>query len=80
VILISHNMPHVFEVADRIHIQRLGRRVAVVTPKTHTMNEAVAIMTGATEPGTHGYEQVVKAAESEHDAAETAKALKAFEE
>src|SRR5918998_9366 len=51
VILISHNMPHVFEVADRIHIQRLGRRVAVVTPKTHTMNEAVGIMTGATEPG-----------------------------
>ena len=32
VILISHNMPHVFEVADRIHIMRLGRRVAVVTP------------------------------------------------
>ncbi len=48
VILISHNMPHVFEVADRIHIQRLGRRVAVVTPKSHTMSEAVAIMTGAT--------------------------------
>jgi len=47
VILISHNMPHVFEVADRIHIQRLGRRVAVVTPQSHTMNEAVAIMTGA---------------------------------
>jgi fructose transport system ATP-binding protein len=48
VILISHDMPHVFEVADRIHIMRLGRRVAVVTPKTHTMPEAVAIMTGAT--------------------------------
>jgi fructose transport system ATP-binding protein len=80
VILISHNMPHVFEVADRIHIQRLGRRVAVVTPKTHTMNEAVAIMTGATEPGTHGYEEVVKAAEGRHDAAETAKALKSVEE
>ncbi len=47
VILISHNMPHVFEVADRIHIQRLGRRVAVVTPESHTMSEAVAIMTGA---------------------------------
>jgi fructose transport system ATP-binding protein len=47
VILISHNMPHVFEVADRIHIQRLGRRVAVVTPESHTMAEAVAIMTGA---------------------------------
>jgi fructose transport system ATP-binding protein len=47
VILISHNMPHVFEVADRIHIQRLGRRAAVVTPRSHTMAEAVAIMTGA---------------------------------
>ena len=49
VILISHNMPHVFEVADRIHIHRLGRRVAVVTPQTHSMSEAVAIMTGATQ-------------------------------
>jgi fructose transport system ATP-binding protein len=47
VILISHNMPHVFELADRIHIQRLGRRVAVVTPSTHSMTEAVAIMIGA---------------------------------
>ena len=47
VILISHNMPHVFDVADRIHIQRLGRRAAVVTPQSHTMSEAVAIMTGA---------------------------------
>jgi fructose transport system ATP-binding protein len=47
VILISHNMPHVFDVADRIHIQRLGRRVAVVTPQSHSMSEAVAIMTGA---------------------------------
>ncbi|WP_127499968.1 ATP-binding cassette domain-containing protein [Actinoplanes solisilvae] len=50
VILISHNMPHVYEVADRIHIQRLGRRATVVTPKSHSMNEAVAIMTGAAEP------------------------------
>jgi len=47
VVLISHNMPHVFEVADRIHIQRLGRRAAIVTPETHSMNDAVAIMTGA---------------------------------
>jgi fructose transport system ATP-binding protein len=50
VILISHNMPHVFEVADRIHIQRLGRRATVITPKSHTMSEAVAIMTGAAPP------------------------------
>jgi fructose transport system ATP-binding protein len=47
VILISHDMPHVFDLADRIQIMRLGRRVAVVTPKTHSMPEAVAIMTGA---------------------------------
>ncbi len=47
IILISHNMPHVFEVADRIHIQRLGRRATVVTPQSHTMSEAVGIMTGA---------------------------------
>jgi fructose transport system ATP-binding protein len=47
VILISHNMPHVFEVADRIHIQRLGRRAAVVRPGEIKMSDAVAIMTGA---------------------------------
>lgn len=47
VILISHNMPHVFEVSDRIHIQRLGRRAAVVKPKEIAMSDAVAIMTGA---------------------------------
>jgi fructose transport system ATP-binding protein len=49
VILISHNMPHVFEVSDRIHVHRLGRRVAVVTPGSHSMSDAVAIMTGAIE-------------------------------
>jgi len=47
VILISHNMPHVFDVADRIHIQRLGKRAATITPETHSMTDAVAIMTGA---------------------------------
>jgi fructose transport system ATP-binding protein len=47
VVLISHNMPNVFDIADRIHIMRLGRRAAVVSPKTHTMNDVVAIMTGA---------------------------------
>ena len=50
IILISHNMPHVFEVADRIHIHRLGKRAAVVSPETHSMSDAVAIMTGAREP------------------------------
>ena len=50
VILISHNMPHVFDVADRIHIQRLGKRAATITPQSHTMTDAVAIMTGALRP------------------------------
>jgi len=48
VILISHNMPNVFEVADRIHIARLGGCAGVITPKSHTPTEAVAVMTGAT--------------------------------
>ena len=47
VILVSHNLPHVFDLADRIHVQRLGRRVAVLSPATHSMTDAVAIMTGA---------------------------------
>lgn len=50
IILISHNMPHVFEVADRIHIHRLGRRLCVIDPKQHTMSDAVAYMTGAKMP------------------------------
>ena len=50
IILISHNMPHVFEVADRIHIHRLGRRLCVIDPKEHTMSDAVAYMTGAKVP------------------------------
>ena len=50
IILISHNMPHVFEVADRIHIHRLGRRLTVVDPKKVSMSDAVAMMTGALAP------------------------------
>jgi fructose transport system ATP-binding protein len=47
VVLISHNMPHVFEIADRIHIARLGKRAAVVNPKFISMSDTVAVMTGA---------------------------------
>lgn len=53
IILISHNMPHVFEVADRIHVHRLGRRLCVIDPKEHSMSDAVAFMTGAQEPPEH---------------------------
>ncbi|AMS43655.1 ATP-binding cassette domain-containing protein [Aminobacter sp. NyZ550] len=50
IVLISHNMPHVFEVADRIHIHRLGRRLTVIDPKEYSMSDAVAFMTGAKAP------------------------------
>ena len=51
VILVSHDMPNVFAVADRIHVQRLGRCAGVITPRSHTPAEAVAIMTGAVTLG-----------------------------
>lgn len=50
IILISHNMPHVFEVADRVHVHRLGKRLCVINPRNYTMSDAVAFMTGAQEP------------------------------
>jgi len=50
IILISHNMPHVFEVADRVHVHRLGKRLCVINPKEHSMSDAVAYMTGAKLP------------------------------
>lgn len=50
IILISHNIPHVFEVADRIHVHRLGRCLCVIDPKKQLMADAVAPMTGAKKP------------------------------
>jgi fructose transport system ATP-binding protein len=50
VILISHNMPHVFEIADRIHVARLGKRAAVLNPQNISMSDTVAVMTGALDP------------------------------
>src|SRR5690606_26525564 len=47
ILLISHDMPHVCEVADRIHIHRLGGRLIVIDPKEHTVGDAVALMAGA---------------------------------
>jgi fructose transport system ATP-binding protein len=52
IVLISHNMPHVFEVADRVHVHRLGKRLCVLDPADYTMSDAVALMTGAKEPET----------------------------
>ncbi|MFK0249451.1 ATP-binding cassette domain-containing protein [Amycolatopsis azurea] len=62
VVLISHNMPHVFDIADRIHVHRLGKRVAVVSPKTHTMNQVVGLLTGALKIGENGEVEEVASA------------------
>jgi len=47
VVLISHSMPEVFAIANRIHIHRLGRRATIVSTKAVSMNDVVAVMTGA---------------------------------
>jgi len=47
VVLISHNMPEVFEVADRIEVLRLGERVARFKRGDVTMEDVVGAMTGA---------------------------------
>ncbi len=49
VVLVSHNMQRVYAVADRIHVQRLGRRVAVVTPRSASIADVVAMMSGAAQ-------------------------------
>jgi len=47
VIFISHNMPHVFEVADRMVVLRRGRRAGTLYPSKDGMDQAVSLMTGA---------------------------------
>lgn len=48
VVFISHNMPHVFEVADRIVVLRLGTVVTELDPKIDSTDQAVSWMTGST--------------------------------
>lgn len=47
VVLISHSMPHVLEVADRVHVMRLGTRVATFEGPKTSVEELVGAMTGA---------------------------------
>ncbi|HEY8447367.1 MAG TPA: ATP-binding cassette domain-containing protein [Thermomicrobiales bacterium] len=51
VVFISHNMPHVFEVADRIVVLRLGEVVAELDPQRDSIDDAVALMTGSAKAG-----------------------------
>lgn len=50
IVFLSYNMLHVFEIADRIHVHWLGKRIAVLDPKAFEMSDAVAITTGAVPP------------------------------
>ena len=47
VVLISHNMPEVMEVADRVEVLRLGVRVATFRRGEASMEDLVGAMTGA---------------------------------
>lgn len=47
VVFISHSMPHVMDVSDRIQVLRLGTRVANITTADTSMEELVGLMTGA---------------------------------
>jgi len=49
VIFISHNLPQVFEVANCIHVMRHGQHVGTMDPRSTTMDQAVSLMTGATD-------------------------------
>ncbi|WUH89707.1 ATP-binding cassette domain-containing protein [Streptomyces sp. NBC_00433] len=64
VVLISHNMPHVFEIADRIHVHRMGKREALIKPSDYSMAEVVAIMTGALTVGSDGRRTTVADADA----------------
>jgi simple sugar transport system ATP-binding protein len=57
VVLISHNMPEVLAIADRVQVLRLGRRVATYTTADTSVEELVGAMTGALEvAGRNGQE------------------------
>jgi simple sugar transport system ATP-binding protein len=50
VIFISHTLPHVFEVADRVSVMRRGRTVLTSAIAEVTTDELIRAMTGVTEP------------------------------
>jgi len=47
VVLISHDMPQVLEVADRVEVLRLGKRVATFEASRCTVEDLVGAMAGA---------------------------------
>jgi ABC-type sugar transport system ATPase subunit len=47
IVVISHNLEHVFEVADRVVVLRRGRRVGTRIKSETTKEEIVGLITGA---------------------------------
>lgn len=47
VILISHSLDDVFEVADRVHVQRRGQCVGVVSTENSSVQEVLGMIVGA---------------------------------
>lgn len=47
IVIVSHSLPEVFEVADRITVLRLGRTVQTLTKLETDLSEVVGLMTGA---------------------------------
>ena len=65
IILVSHNMPQVVELADRIHVHRLGRRAALLRSGECSMADVVAIMTGAIAPPAAAIDRAAPATEAD---------------
>jgi ABC-type sugar transport system ATPase subunit len=50
VILVTHNMQHLVEIAHRVVVMRLGRTVATRAIKETSVQEIVGLITGAVPP------------------------------
>jgi ABC-type sugar transport system ATPase subunit len=57
IVFVSHNLPHVFEVADRVSVMRLGRRVHVCATTEATNESLLAAMTGVSGAETAAHAQ-----------------------
>jgi simple sugar transport system ATP-binding protein len=49
IIMISHNLPEVFAVSDRITVLRLGRTITTMNTADTSLEAIVGMMTGALE-------------------------------
>ena len=47
IVFVTHDVSQAFEIADRVHVQVEGRRAAVVSPRTISVDDAAALMSGA---------------------------------